>query len=114
MLQDGETALHKAAYWGHVEVVQMLVKYGAAVDIKNKVSHSIDRHHKNIVESNLKLVLGGGGEGMTRSSGVFDLELTMTFPYNTNMSLPPTRFCTCSPLKLFLVQDMCLLSKKYN
>ena len=75
MLQDGETALHKAAYWGRVEVVQLLVKYGAAVDIRDKVSHSTDRHHKNIVESNLKLVWV---EGMARSSSVFDLELTMT------------------------------------
>ena len=54
MLQNGETALHKAALRGDVEVVQLLVKYGAAVDIRSKVSHSIDRHH--IVESNLKLV----------------------------------------------------------
>ena len=37
MLQDGETALHWAALRGHVEVVKMLVKYGAAVDIRNKV-----------------------------------------------------------------------------
>ena len=38
VLQDGETALHKAALRGHVEVVQQLMKYGAAVDIRNKVS----------------------------------------------------------------------------
>ena len=37
MLQDGETALHQAALKGHVEVVKMLVKYGAAVNISNKV-----------------------------------------------------------------------------
>ena len=111
MLQNGETALHLGALRGYV-VVQMLVKYGAAVDIKIKVSHSTDRHHKNIiVESNLKI----WGEGMASSSNVFDLELAMAFPHSNNMSLPSIRFCTCSPLKLFLVQDMCLLlSKKYN
>ena len=41
MLQDGETALHLAALFGHVEVVKMLVKYGAAVDIRNKVFYSL-------------------------------------------------------------------------
>ena len=35
--QNGETALHKAAEEGPVEVAKMLVKYGAAVDIRNKV-----------------------------------------------------------------------------
>ena len=38
MLQDGDAALHKAALFGHVEVVKMLVKYGAAVDIRDMVS----------------------------------------------------------------------------
>ena len=38
MLQNGETALHLAAMKGRVEVVKMLVKYGAAVDIRDKVS----------------------------------------------------------------------------
>ena len=37
MLQDGETALHKASLWDHVEVVKILVDYEAAVDIRNKV-----------------------------------------------------------------------------
>ena len=37
MLQSGETALHEAAWKGHVEVVKMLVKYGAAVDIRTRV-----------------------------------------------------------------------------
>ena len=37
MLQYGETALQKAAVRGHMEVVKILVKYGAAVDIRNKV-----------------------------------------------------------------------------
>ena len=37
MLQSGETALHKTAEGGCVEVVKMLVKYGAAVDIRDKV-----------------------------------------------------------------------------
>jgi ankyrin repeat protein len=37
MLQDGDTALHKAALEGHPEVINLLVKHGAAVDIRNKV-----------------------------------------------------------------------------
>ena len=37
MLQDGETALYLTAFYGHVEVVKLLVKYGAAVDIKDMV-----------------------------------------------------------------------------
>ena len=37
MLQYGDTALHWAARGGHIEVVKMLVKYGAAVDTRNKV-----------------------------------------------------------------------------
>ena len=37
MLQDGQTALHEAARWGKVEAVEVLVKYGAAVDARNKV-----------------------------------------------------------------------------
>ena len=35
-IQDGETALHRAALCGYVEVVKMLVDYGAAVDIRNQ------------------------------------------------------------------------------
>jgi ankyrin repeat protein len=33
MLQDGDTALHQAAAGGEVEIVNLLVKRGAAVDI---------------------------------------------------------------------------------
>jgi ankyrin repeat protein len=37
MLQDGHTALHLAAMVGEVEVINLLVKHGAAVDIRGKV-----------------------------------------------------------------------------
>jgi ankyrin repeat protein len=37
MLQDGDTALHLAAMWGHPEVINLLVKHGAAVEVRNKV-----------------------------------------------------------------------------
>ena len=37
MLQNGETALHKAALLGYVEVAKTLVDHGAAADIRNKV-----------------------------------------------------------------------------
>ena len=38
MLQNGDTALHKAALNDDVEIVRMLVKFRAAVDIRNKVN----------------------------------------------------------------------------
>ena len=37
MLQNGNTALHRAAARGKVEAINLLVKHGAAVDIRNKV-----------------------------------------------------------------------------
>jgi ankyrin repeat protein len=37
MLQDGHTALHHAAAEGHPQVINLLVKHGAAVDIGGKV-----------------------------------------------------------------------------
>lgn len=37
MLQDGRTALFMAALSGNADVVQMLVEFGIAVDIKDKV-----------------------------------------------------------------------------
>ena len=38
MLQDGMTALLWAALGDYVEIVKMLVKYGAGVDFRDKVS----------------------------------------------------------------------------
>ena len=37
MLQYGETALHWAAYHDHAEVIPLLMKHGAALDIRNEV-----------------------------------------------------------------------------
>ena len=37
-LQDGSTALIKAAEKGHTSIVKILVDHGAAVDIQNKVT----------------------------------------------------------------------------
>ena len=49
MLQDGNTALHQAARWDEVEVINLLVKHGAAVDTRNKVepcnNYCTDRAH---------------------------------------------------------------------
>ena len=41
MLQSGDTALHKAAATGEVEIINLLVKNGAAVDIRNKVAYTM-------------------------------------------------------------------------
>ena len=37
MLQDGHTALHWAVTGDQIEIINLLVKHGAAVDIRNKV-----------------------------------------------------------------------------
>ena len=37
-LQNGETALHRAAMRDRAEVIKVLVDYGAAVDIRDKVT----------------------------------------------------------------------------
>jgi hypothetical protein len=37
MLQDGATALRLAASWGKLEIIDLLVRYDAAVDIRDKV-----------------------------------------------------------------------------
>ena len=37
LLQHGQTALFKAARWGHTDTVKILVDYGAAVDIRDEV-----------------------------------------------------------------------------
>ena len=37
MLQVGDTALHDAAFNDCAEVIPLLMKYGAAVDIRNEV-----------------------------------------------------------------------------
>ena len=36
--QFGRTALHVASRYGHVDVVNVLVKHGAILDMKNKVT----------------------------------------------------------------------------
>ena len=37
MLQDGDTALHWTAYYDRAEVILLLVKHGAVLDIRNMV-----------------------------------------------------------------------------
>ena len=36
---SGSTALHGAAYYGHTNVIKLLLNYGAKTDIKNKFNH---------------------------------------------------------------------------
>ena len=42
--QDGQFALLLAAYSGPIEVVQLLVKAGANLDLQNKVCEYVDTH----------------------------------------------------------------------
>ena len=49
MIQNGEAALHRAALYEHVEVVKILVDYGAAVDIRNKAYIAIDLDSYTII-----------------------------------------------------------------
>ena len=59
MLQYGESALHKAALSDHVEAIELIVKHGAAVDIRNKVlllyvlnnMRGLGMHCQNVTES---------------------------------------------------------------
>ena len=39
LLQAGETALHWAARQNRVDIIKMLVDYGAVVDIRDKVTN---------------------------------------------------------------------------
>ena len=54
MLQDGVTALHRAAVWGHAHVVKLLVDYGAAVDIRSKV---ITLSEYNFLRQNIIIIM---------------------------------------------------------
>ncbi len=40
MLQNGETALHKAARRGHLEIATLLINNGCDMNITNEVSHT--------------------------------------------------------------------------
>ena len=59
-IQDGETALHRAALGGYIEVVKMLVDYGAAVDIRNKayIATDLDVYYNNIIKYDVVLIVG--------------------------------------------------------
>ena len=41
LIQDGDTALHNAARWGHTEVVEYLLSSQAHVNVTNNVSQFI-------------------------------------------------------------------------
>ena len=38
LLQDGDTPLHRASYWGHAAAVEVLLKNGAVINQTNNVS----------------------------------------------------------------------------
>ena len=44
IVQIGQTALHKAAYNGHKDVIKILVDSGAAVDAKSNVNFTSDMY----------------------------------------------------------------------
>ena len=41
VIQDGDTPLHRACYWGQLHVVTFLVREGASMNIQDKVSTCI-------------------------------------------------------------------------
>ena len=41
VIQDGNTPLHNAAAYGHLDTVKLLVQKGASLKKDNKVSHSL-------------------------------------------------------------------------
>ena len=41
LIQEGDTPLHSAAYWGNTETVDHLVSAGANVNITNNVSQYV-------------------------------------------------------------------------
>ena len=57
MLQDGQTALFHAAYWGGAAAVKMLVDYGATVDIQDKVVYHPIKSRSSDLEQYLILAV---------------------------------------------------------
>lgn len=52
-MQEGDSALHVASAWGHMECVTVLVENGAAIDIVNAQGASplhvaLSRRHTNV------------------------------------------------------------------
>ena len=41
LIQEGDTALHKATRWGHTKTVEHLASAGADTNITNKVSQYV-------------------------------------------------------------------------
>ena len=57
MLQDGQTALFSAAYYGEAAAVKVLVDYGATVDIQNKVVYQLIKSRSSDLEQYLILAV---------------------------------------------------------
>ena len=55
-LQDGDTALVKAAEKGHTSTVKILVEHGAAVDIQNKVT-ILYASHAQVIDLNVDVTI---------------------------------------------------------
>lgn len=54
LLQNGETALHAAALFGHMKVIKLLLSYGVDIALKNKVSYMVSNY---ILHAVLKFLL---------------------------------------------------------
>ena len=52
--QRGNSALLWAAFWGHTEIVQQLVKAGANLDLQNKVCQYVETHDVHEYGDNMK------------------------------------------------------------
>ena len=49
--QSGESALLNAAFYGHTEIVQQLVKAGANLDLQDEVCQYVETHDVQCTQS---------------------------------------------------------------
>jgi ankyrin repeat protein len=69
----GETPLHKAVYWGHLEIIKYLVSEGAKINAKDKIGytalHDVIQYNKGKKrEKIIRYLLSNGADPNTKSN----------------------------------------------